>query len=157
MSQEEKAETDIVTTKVEIHMKQILKYSKATVGSGEDTGKNYIKRNLNCMKKWSEDDISKIFTGEGSLKPYSRKAAKDRKLTLTSDNPGSRVDMVKNTRKLTIGALKLIFKDEKLKNSEFEMPSKLDLKRMAMELISEENIRNKFKKSFIEYDRVRHY
>ena len=76
---------------------------------------------------------------------------------MTADNPVSRVDMVKSTRKHTIAALKLVFKDEQLRNSEFEMPSKLDLKQMANALISEENIRNKFEKSFIEYDRVRHY
>lgn len=158
MSQEEKAETKIVTTKVEVTMRQILQSSTVTLSSGEDAGKNIIARNLSCMKKWSADNISKIFNDEGNLKSFSRKyVRKQRRSSMTADNPVSRVDMVKSTRKHTIAALKLVFKDEQLRNSEFEMPSKLDLKRMANELISEENIRNKFEKSFIEYDRVRHY
>ena len=156
MSQEEKVETKVVTTKVEVSMKKILHYSQATVNVGADTGKNYIARNLSCMEKWSPEDISKIFNGEGNLKGISN-MKKQRKSSLTADNPAARADMVKNNRKHVIAALKLIFEEEKLKNSEFEMPGKLDLKQMANALISEENIRNKFEKSFIEYDRVRHY
>ena len=159
MSQEEKAKTKTVTTKVEVTMRQILQSSTAKLSSGVDAGKNIIARNLSCMKKWSADDITKIFNDEGNLKSFSGKyARKQRKSSsMTADNPVSRVDMVKSTRRHTIAALKLVFKDEQLQNSEFEMPSKLDLKRMANELISAENIRNKFEKSFIEYDRVRHY
>ena len=162
MCQEEKAETKIVTTKVEVTMRQVLQSSTATLSSGEDAGKNIIARNLSCMKKWSADDISKIFNDEGNLKSFSRKyIRKQRKSSgqrsMTADNPAARFDMVKSTRKHTIAALKLVFKDEQLQNSEFEMPSKMDLKRMANELISVENIRNKFEKTFIEYDRVRHY
>ena len=156
MSQEEKAETKIVTTTVKIHLAKMY-----CVSSGKNAGKNqtvelsrrcrYIQRNLKCMKRWSEDDISKIFTDEGRLKRYSRKVANYR--TFKSNNTGARVDIVKNTRKLTIAALNLHFKDEKLKNSEFVMPSKLDLKKMAKKLISEQNIRNKFQK-YIEYQKT---
>ena len=101
MSQEEKVETKVVTTKVEVSMKKILHYSQATVNVGADTGKNYIARNLSCMEKWSPEDISKIFNGEGNLKGISN-MKKQRKSSLTADNPTARADMVKNTRKHVI-------------------------------------------------------
>ena len=71
---------------------------------------------------------------------------------MTANHPGCRVDMVESTRKRTIDALKLIFKDEIFQNSEIEMPSQPKLSKMARDLISEENIRNKFENCFIEYD-----
>ena len=72
-------------------------------------------------------------------------------LPMTANNPGSRVDMVESTRKRTIDALKLIFRDEKLHNSEVKkVPSQIKLARMARDLISEENIRYKFEYCFIE-------
>ena len=98
------------------------------------------------MKKWSDDEISEIFDDQGNLK-------RRRKRSWKPSDPGSRVDLIDKTKKLAAAALKLIFEE----NSEFEIPSKNELKRMAKELISEENIRKKFKKSFIEYARVQHY
>ena len=130
-------------TKVEISMRKLLQYSNTTVNAGADAGKNYLARNLNCMKKWSSDEIFKIFNGEGRLIGVSG-VRKQRKSLLTANNPTARADMVKNTRKLVIAALKLVFGEEKLKNSEFEMPRKHNLKWMANKLISERGILNKF-------------
>ena len=133
MSQEEKVETKVVATKVEVSMKKILHYSKTTVNAGADFGKNYVARNLSCMKKWSPDDISKIFNDEGKLKGASN-MKKQRKSTLTANNPTAHADMVKNTRKHVIAALKLVFGEEKLgirnaEKAQFEMDGKqIDLR-----------------------------
>ena len=112
------------------------------------------------MKKWSEDEISKIFDDQGNLKSFpSIKQLKLKNLhhRRKENDPGSRVDLIRRTKKLAAAALKLIFEDEKLQNSEFEIPAKNELNRMAKNLISEENIRSKFQKICIEYDRIRHY
>ena len=75
----------------------------------------------------------------------------------TANDPGSRVELIRKTKKLVLASLKLIFEDEQLGNSQFEIPDELELKNMTEELMSEENIRYKFQKVFVEYDRVRHY
>ena len=66
-------------------------------------------------------------------------------------NPNVRYNLVKSTRYHTIAALRRIVK-EKLQDSEFKMPSNAEFKRMAGDLISEENIRNAFEESFIVYN-----
>jgi len=162
MSQDEKIGIEIVTSKIKIKIKKVINFSKTKVpaSSKENAGELVIKRNLDEMKKWSDDEISEIFDGQGNLKPLpsiKQLKLKGRHNRRKPNDPGSRVDLIRRTKTLAAVALKLIFEDEKLENSEFEIPSKNELKRMAKELISEENIRKKFKKSFIEYDRVRHY
>ena len=135
------------------------------LNSGPNEGQLVIERNLDYMKKWSEDEISEIFDNQGNLKSrlsnklQSRESRKRgrispgcKALPMTANHPGCRVDMVESTRKRTIDALKLIFKDEIFQNSEIEMPSQIKLAKMARDLISEENIRNKFENCFIEYD-----
>ena len=139
------------TKVVEVSMYKLLQYSKTTVNVGADAGKTYMERNLSCMKKWSFDDIFKIFNGEGRLIGVSG-IRKQRKSSLTANNSTARADMVKNTRKHAIASLKLIFEEEKLKNSEFEMPSKRNLKWMANVMISRKSILKKFKNiTFVEY------
>ena len=162
MSQDEKVGIEIVTSKIKIKIKKLINFSKSKVPphAKENAGELVIKRNLEEMKKWSDDEISEIFDDQGNLKPLP--SIKQLKLTSRHNrrkpnDPGSRVDLIRKTKTLAAAALKLIFEDEKLENSEFEIPNKNELKRMAKELISEENIRKKFKNSFIEYDRVRHY
>ena len=123
--------------------------------SGPKKGQLVIERNLDYMKKWSGDEISEIFDDEGQLKSLlSNKLSKKRRRALSmTENHGSRVDMVQSTRKHTINALKLIFSYEKFNNSEIKkVPSQIILGKMARDLISEENIRNKFENCFIEYD-----
>ena len=149
--------------KIKIPMGKILKQRTGTLISGENTGQLVIERNLDYMKNWSEDEISEIFDDEGNLKTnLSNRAKFNSRLIvykckglprgLTAKHKGARVDMVQSTRKQTIVALKLIFKDEICQNSKIEMPSQLKLGKMAKDLISEENIRNKFEDCFIEYD-----
>ena len=148
MSQDEKVGIEIVTAKIKINIKKVINFSKNKVppNAKENAGELLIKRNLEEMKKWSDDEISEIFDDQGNLK-------RRRKRSWKPSDPGSRVDLIDKTKKLAAAALKLIFEE----NSEFEIPSKNELKRMAKELISEENIRKKFKKSFIEYARVQRY
>ena len=66
----------------------------------------------------------------------------------------AKYDLVRNTRHHTMSILKLVFDDKNL--SEFEMPSELEFKRMARDLISVENIRNNFEMSII-YDPEQYY
>ena len=140
-------------------MDKILEQNTMRFISGPKQGQLVIVRNLDYMKKWSEDEISEIFDDEGQLrhvlsdKLHSRERIKKgrvisrrRALPMTANHYGSRVDMVESTRKHTINALKLIFRDE-FHNSEIKK-----LGKMAQDLISEENIRNKFENCFIEYD-----
>ena len=148
-----------MANKIEITMEKILEQNTRRLNSGPNEGQLVIERNLDYMKKWSEDEISEIFDDEGQLrhvlsdKLHSRERIKKgrvisrrRALPMTANHYGSRVDMVESTRKHTINALKLIFRDE-FHNSEIKK-----LGKMAQDLISEENIRNKFENCFIEYD-----
>ena len=132
--------------KIEINIEQVLLHSKLTVKSGEDAGKLVLARNLDCMKDWTDDEISEIFNEDGYLKPKRRT-----KGSSTSNNAHVRSNLVKSTRFHTIAALRRIVK-EKLQDSEFKMPSNAEFKRMAGDLISEENIRHAFEESFIVYN-----
>ena len=135
-------------------MAKVLHYSKHKISSGEDGGKLKIVRNLDCMKKWTEEEISGIFDDEGNLeKRIGRPKNGQRRLSLTSNDPGARADLVRSTRKEVVAALKKIFADEKLEDS--EKPKKPEYQRMAKELISVENIRDKFEESFVEYNPAR--
>ena len=146
-------------------MEKILEQKTMRLNSGLNEGQLVIERNLDHMKKWSEDEISEIFDDEGKLKlllsnQLNSKESRNKgrlergckALPMTAKNYGSRVDMVKSTRKHTIYALKLIFRDEKHNSVIKKVPSQTKLGKMARDLISEENIRNKFENCFIEYD-----
>ena len=143
-------------------MDKILDQNTMRFISRPKQGQLVIVRNLDYMKKWSEDEISEIFDDEGQLKHLlsnklrtsnKKTSSKLRALPLTANHYGSRVDMVESTRKHTINALKLIFRGEKFHNSEIKkVPSQIKFRKMARDLISEENIRNKFENCFIEYD-----
>ena len=154
-----------MANKIEISMEKILEQNTRRLNSGPNEGQLVIERNLDYMKKWSDDEISEIFDNQGKLKSRLSNKLNSREtmdrgrierrrkaLPMTANNPGSRVDMVESTRKRTIDALKLIFRDEKFQNSEVKkVPSQIKLARMARDLISEENIRYKFEYCFIEY------
>ena len=122
---------------------------KLTVKSGEDAGKLVLARNLDCMKEWTDEEISEIFNGDGYLKTKRRTKGSEKRRT--SNNPHTRCNLVKSTRYHTIAALRRIVK-EKLQDSEFKMPSNIEFKRMAGDLILEENIRHAFEESFIVYN-----
>ena len=154
-----------MANKIEITMEKILEQNTRRLNSGPNEGQLVIERNLDYMKQWSDDEISEIFDNQGKLKSRLSNKLNSREtmdrgrierrrkaLPMTANNPGSRVDMVESTRKRTIDALKLIFRDEKFHNSEVKkVPSQIKLARMARDLISEENIRYKFEYCFIEY------
>ena len=146
-------------------MGKILEQNTMRFICGPKKGQLVIERNLDYMKKWSGDEISEIFDDDGQLKHvlsdklHSRERIKKGRvisrripLPMTANHYGSRVDMVESTRKHTINALKLIFKDEKFHNPEIKIPNRIYFGEMARDLISEENIRNKFENCFIEYD-----
>ena len=135
--------------KIEINIEQVLLHSKLTVKSGEDAGKLVLARNLDCMKEWTDEEISEIFNADGYLKEKRRTKGSEKRRT--SNNPHARYNLVKSTRYHTIAALRRIVK-EKLQDSEFKMPSNIEFKRMAGDLISEENIRHAFEESFIVYN-----
>ena len=137
-----------MVNKFEIDMKQVLRNSTATVKSGEDAGKLVLARNLDCMKEWTDDEISEIFNDEGHLKAVRMKG---KPRLATAKTPFSRCNLVKSTRYHTIAALRSIIK-EKLHDSELKMPSNAELKKMARDLVSEENIRHAFEESFIVYN-----
>ena len=155
-----------MVNKIETNMKEVLYYSeliqsKLTIKSGADAGKQIIQRNLECMKKWSEDDFARIFDEEGNLKWPSRDTERSisiicrtRNYLSANNRACAKYDLVKNTRHYTMSILKLVFAHKNLR--EFEMPSELELKRMARDLISVENIRNNFEMRII-YDPEKYY
>ena len=132
--------------KIEIDLKQVLLYSKLTVKSGEDAGKLVLERNLDIMKQWTDDEISEIFNDHGNVKRTKNKIR-----SVTANNVFARSNMVQKTRYHTILALRKIIK-EKLEDSELKMPGNAEFKKMARDLISEENIRNAFEESSIVYN-----
>ena len=132
-----------MVNKIEIDLKQVLLHSKLTVKSGEDAGKLVLARNLDIMKQWTDDEISEIFNDDGNVKRTKNKIR-----SVTANNVFARSNMVQKTRFHTILALRKIIK-EKLQNSELKMPSNAEFKKMARDLISEENIRNAFEDSSI--------
>ena len=143
--------------KIKIEIEKVLHYGKRKINFGEDADKLIIARNMDCMKKWTETEISDIFDG-GNLKLTNygwRSLPSIKRKSITANDPLARTELVRSTRKHVMEALKSIFADEQLEDS--EMPKKPDYQRMAKELISEENIRNNFEDSFIEYDRLRKY
>ena len=135
-----------MVNKIEIDLKQVLLYSKLTVKSGDDAGKLVLARNLDIMKQWTDDEISEIFNDHGNVKRTKNKIR-----SVTANNVFARSNMVQKTRYHTILALRKIIK-EKLEDSELKMPSNAEFKKMARNLISEENIRNAFEESSIVYN-----
>ena len=149
--------SESVQTIVEIPMRKIFEFSKAD--SDDDAGEPIIQENLNQMKEWSDDDISETFRSNGTLRafpmrmsliPNSFHRVRKRK-TYGKNHAGYRTNLVKRTRKLTTAALRSIFKEEKVNDSKFKVPSERKCVKMANELISEENIRNKFDECIIVY------
>jgi len=126
-----------MVNKIKISMEQVLLYSKLTVKSGEDAGKLVLERNLDRIKEWTDDEISEIFDADGNLKRTKRMK--------------TRSNLIKTTRFHTITALRLIIK-EKFEDSGFKLPTSAEYKRMAKDLVSEENIRNAFEESSIIYN-----
>lgn len=57
-----------MANKIKIPLEKILEYSLRRSTSGPNEGQLVIERNLDCMKTWSEDEISEIFDDEGKLK-----------------------------------------------------------------------------------------
>ena len=138
-------------------MQKILEFCKAD--SDDDAGEAVIEENLNKMKEWSDDDISDTFLPNGVLRGFPTRLSlqpncfhRVRKRTQFAKNhAGYRTNLVKRTRKLTTAVLRSIFKEEKLNDSKFKVPSERKCVKMANELISEENIRNKFDECIIVY------
>ena len=159
MSQEENVETEVVKTIVEIPLKKILEYSGTKLISGDDAGMLVVQRNVDCMKKWSDDEISKLFKSDGTLN-YPRRLLLDnghrlQRRSFPPNDQAARAQMVKNTRKYVVAALKSIFAEEKLDDPKFKIPGIRKCERMAREFVSEENIKNEFDDSVIVYDQVR--
>ena len=152
-----------MVNKIETSMKEVLYYGELfcnTIKSGADAGKQIIQRNLECMKKWSDDDFSRIFDEEGSLK-WPRGTVRGigifcrtRNYLSANNRACAKYDLVKYTRQYTMSILELIFAHKNLRES--EMPSELEFKRMARDLISVENIRNNFEMRII-YDPEQYY
>ena len=140
-----------MVNKIAIDLNQVLLYSKLTVKSGKDAGKLVLERNLDCMKNWTDEEISEIFNDNGYLTKNTRRPKGFRRDSFSSNSPHARSILVKSTRHHTISALKKIIK-EKLEDSELKMPSNVEFKKMARDLISEENIRNAFEESVIVYN-----
>ena len=132
MSKEIKVEVETTDTSVEIPM----------------TIESVINRNVDCMKKWSYSDISKLFQSDGKLKSF-RKRFMDR--TFSGSQLAYRVTLIKRTRQLLVAALKKSFEEEKLFNPNLKIPTKVECIRMANKLISEQNIKSKFDLSVIVY------
>ena len=164
MSQEPNFEKETFKTIVEIPISKIVEFSNTKLIRGENAGERVLEQNLAYMKKWSDEDISKIFRTNGSLRGFQTRLSltstggrvRVRK-TYPKTHPAFRANLVKRTRKLTVAALRLIFEEEKLYDSDFKKPTKLECKRMAKEMISEENIKNKFDQSVIVHAQVRTY
>ena len=88
-------------------------------------------------KEWTDEEISEVFDANGNLKRTKRMK--------------TRSNLIKTTRFHTITALRLIIK-EKFEDSGFKLPTSVEYKRMARDLVSEENIRNAFEESSIIYN-----
>ena len=130
---EEKVEDEITFLSIEIPM----------------TIESVINRNVDCMKNWSDSDISKLFCRDGKLRSFRKGFSGNR--TFSENLSAYRVDLVKRTRELTVAALRLVFEEEKLFNPYFKIPTKIERTRIANDLISEKNIRCKFDLNVIVY------
>ena len=154
MSQESFDDEIVVSQAITID--EIAEYSTRKVFGGPDDGKLAMKRNLECMKNLSDEEISKIFKANGNLRTLNsnrrnryRWHCRNRTYRwLTDKNPAARTDMVKSTRKHAIFALKMFFEEETQQNTDFKMPNKLEIRQLANKMISEENIRHKFNNSW---------
>ena len=127
MSQNRNNEGETVDTSVEIPM---------SIDS-------VVKRNCGFMKKWSDNEISEIFRIDGYL---------------TSYHPAHilpRINLVKRTRELTAHCLQLLF--EEIIYSGFRLPTRSECSKLANEIISEKNIRNKFNQTIIISVQLRPY
>ena len=100
MSQDEKIGIEIVTTKIKIKIEKVIEYSKIKVPAHakKNAGELVIKRNIEEMKKWSEDEISKIFDDQGNLKSFpsiQQLKLKNLHHRRKENDPGSRVDLIR--------------------------------------------------------------
>jgi len=102
-----------------------------------------VKRNCGFMKKWSDKEISEIFKKNGNLRSYY------------PAHFSPHVYLVKRTRELAVLCLQLLFEENVY--SGFRPPTKAECTKLAHEIISEENIRNKFNQSIIIDVRLRPY
>ena len=131
---------------VNITLGRIIENSNAKIGVGADAGKRIIERNLECMEKWTEDEVSEIFEGDEKvrfkLKNFGRGKSVKRK-SLTENHPAARAAMVESTRKHMVKALEQIFKFEKRRDPGLRMPPRGQYMGIAMSFINEREIKNK--------------
>ena len=131
---------------VNITLGRITENSNAKIALGVDAGKRIIERNLKCMEKWTEDEVSEIFEGNEKvrfrLKNFGRGKSVKRK-SLTENHPAARAAMVASTRKHMVKGLAQIFKFEKRRDPDLRMPSKGQYMAIVMEFINEKQIKNK--------------
>ena len=127
MSENKKIEGDIVDTSVEIPM----------------SIESIVKRNCGFTKKWSDDEIAEMFRTDGKL---------------VGSHPASilpRINLVKRTRELAV--LYLLSSFEEYIPSGLRLPTKAECTKLAREIISEKNLRNKFNQTIIISVRLRPY
>ena len=127
MIQDQKNKIDSADSSVEVPM---------SIGS-------VVKRNCEFMKKWSSNEIAEIFKKNGRLR------------SSYPANISPHVNLVKRTRELAVLCLQLLFEESVY--SGFRLPTKAECTKLAHEIISEENIRNKFNQSIIIDVRLRPY
>ena len=131
---------------VNITLGRIIENSNAKIAVGADAGKRIIERNLECMEKWTEDEVSEIFEGDEKvrfkLKNFGRGKSVKRK-SLTENHPAARAAMVESTRKHMVKALEQIFKFEKRRDPGLRMPPRGQYMGIAMSFINEREIKNK--------------
>ena len=127
MSENQNIEGDIVDTSVEIPM----------------SIESIVKRNCGFIKKWSDDEIAEMFRTDGKL---------------IGSHPASilpRINLVKRTRELAVFYLLSSF--EEYIPSGLRLPTKAECTKLANEIISEKNIRNKFNQTIIISVQLRPY
>ena len=135
---------------------RISEYSSRKITRGPDAGKLLIERNLECMRNWSKDQISEIFDDQGKLKKIRRPKYGIFRGKLTDDNPSARVEMVKNTRKYVVSALKSIFKHEKYIDRDLRMLPNDQYMAIAEDFTSKDAILTKFSEGVLHsFDRRR--
>ena len=135
---------------------RISEYSSRKITRGPDAGKLLIERNLECMRNWSKDEISEIFDGRVKLKKFRRPKHGVFRGKLTDNDPAARVELVKNTRKYVVAALKSIFKHEKRLDPDLRMPPEDQYMAIAEGLTSKNEIRTKLSEGCVHsFDRRR--
>ena len=128
-------------------MSQNQKFEEGTVDSSVEIPMSIgcvVKRNCEFMKKWSTNDISEMFRSDGKLRNFH---------TVHPISP--HVSLVKRTRELAVLSLQSLFKENVY--SGFRVPTKAECTKLANEIISEGNIRNKFSQTIIIDVRLRPY